>query len=54
MTVAAGSLVVLTALDLAVGRRTPADQMRNTALVMASLALTAQVAEWHLIGWGLK
>jgi CubicO group peptidase (beta-lactamase class C family) len=54
LTVATCCLAVLTAFGWARGRRTPAIQPRYAALVVASVALTAQLALWHLIGWGLS
>ncbi len=53
LTVACGCLVVLTILGWARAWRTPAGQLRSAALVALSVALTAQLAAWHLIGWGL-
>ena len=53
LAVAAGCLVVLTALGWSRGWRTRAVRLRYVALVVASLALTAQLAAWHLIGWGM-
>lgn len=53
LTVALACLVSLTAFGWAKGRRTPAIQLRYAALALASVALTAQLALWNLIGWGL-
>jgi CubicO group peptidase (beta-lactamase class C family) len=53
LAVAAGCLVVLTAIGWSWGWRTRAAQLRYAALVVASVALTAQLAAWHLIGWGM-
>ena len=53
LTVACGCLVVLTILGWVRAWRTPAGQLRSAALVALSVALTAQLAAWHLIGWGL-
>lgn len=33
-------------------RRTPSVEVRYLALIVASVALSAQLAAWHLIGWG--
>ena len=53
LAVASGCLVVLTVLGWARAWRTPAVQWRYAALVAVSVTLTAQLAVWHLIGWGL-
>jgi len=53
LAVAAGCLVVLTALGWSRSWRSRAVQLRYGALVVASLALTAQLAAWHLISWGM-
>jgi hypothetical protein len=53
LAVAAGCLVVLTALGWSRSWRSRAVQLRYGALVVASVALTAQLAAWHLIGWGM-
>jgi hypothetical protein len=49
----AGCLVVLTWFGWSWAWRTRAIRLRYVALVVASVALTAQLAAWHLIGWGL-
>ncbi len=53
LAVASGCLVLLTAFGWVRGWRKPAVQFRYAALVVLSVALTAQLAMWHLIGWGL-
>ena len=52
LSAAAGCLVVLSAFGWRRARWTRAVQWRNVALVVASVALTAQLAAWRLIGWG--
>jgi CubicO group peptidase (beta-lactamase class C family) len=49
---AAGCLVVLSAFNWSRAWWTRAVPWRNVALVVASVALTAQLAAWRLIGWG--
>ncbi len=51
--VASGCLVVLTALGWARAWQQPAAHWRSVALIVLSVGLTAQLAVWHLIGWGL-
>jgi CubicO group peptidase (beta-lactamase class C family) len=54
LTVASGCLAGLIVVGWARGWRTPAIQLRYTALAVVSVALTAQLAFWNLIGWGLS
>ena len=54
LAVAASCLAILTAFGWSRGWRTRAVRSRYAALVVASVALTAQLAAWHLIGWGLS
>jgi CubicO group peptidase (beta-lactamase class C family) len=49
---AAGCLVTLGVLDLVRRWRPGAVLLRDAALVVAGVALTIQLADWHLIGWG--
>ncbi len=53
LAVASGCLVVLTVPRWARVRRTPVSQAGYAALLVVSVGLTAQLAVWHLIGWGL-
>ncbi len=53
LALAGGCLVVLAALGWARRWWLPARRPRDAALVVASLVLTAQLAAWHLVGWGL-
>ena len=53
VTVACGCLVFLIVLGWARTWRTPTGQWRSAALIALSVALSAQLAAWHLIGWGL-
>ncbi|MGA2513067.1 MAG: serine hydrolase domain-containing protein [Candidatus Limnocylindrales bacterium] len=53
LAVASGCLVLLTASGWVRAWRKPAVRFRYAALVVLSVALTAQLAMWHLIGWGL-
>ena len=53
LAVSAGCLLVVAAVGWSSARRTCRIPLRFGVLVVASLALTAQLAAWHLIGWGL-
>jgi CubicO group peptidase (beta-lactamase class C family) len=53
LAVAAGCLAVLAVLGWARAWRPPSSQLRYAALVVVSVALSAQLAAWHLIGWGM-
>ena len=53
LAIASGSLAALTILGWVRWRWTPAGQLGYAALVASSVALTAQLAVWNLIGWGL-
>jgi len=46
-------VTVLTMLAWARGTWSPRRDPRLAGLVLAALALTAQVAAWRLVGWGL-
>lgn len=53
LTVAASSLAILALIGWTKGTWSRALRLRHVALVVASLVLIAQLAGWHLIGWGL-